>query len=467
MNLSNNYQHKIKAYIHCDFPVGLKKATEIINSDISKHRFRPFFGYNIFVEKIKKLKSEEYFSLKKERPDGIIFINDSKFLIKKIKNRPIKYASHQDSCIYSNFACILEIPYEEEIRKKGLHLTVCAYRKNRGSNYKIAAEAFSYIKPIENYIVGTFDIRSFFDNIDHSLLKDKVFDLLNKESKKYCSNKEISSILKSLCQYSYIDLDENITDNTTVKTFINDRKLHGYKVAFEIDEFRELCKNRIITKVNKYSHGIPQGSAASAILSNIYLLEFDAKLQSALKKINGIYRRYSDDIFIAFPANYNSSRDEINTLIELELSQLKLEIQKEKTCWYNIPESFRKGKMINYLGFSFNGKYIYIRESSLNRYFLKMKRGVNRAKIRFKEYCTRKNPNGDKMYTSNLLKRYTCSIWVLPKRKFKRGTKLYYSENKNFITYAHSSNIEFHRNKIRTKIRKQIRNHVKIFNDLF
>ena len=66
MNLSNNYQHKIKAYIHCDFPVGLKKATEIINSDISKHRFRPFFGYNIFVEKIKKLKSEEYFSLKKE-----------------------------------------------------------------------------------------------------------------------------------------------------------------------------------------------------------------------------------------------------------------------------------------------------------------------------------------------------------------------------------------------------------------
>ncbi len=73
--------------------------------------------------------------------------------------------------------------------------------------------------------------------------------------------------------------------------------------------------------------------------------------------------------------------------------------------------------MINYLGFSFNGKYIYIRESSLNRYFLKMKRGVNRAKIRFKEYCTRKNPNGDKMYTSNLLKRYTCSIWVLPKKE--------------------------------------------------
>lgn len=86
MKISDNYKHKTKAYIHCDFPVGHAKAQEIILADVSKHRFMPFFGYNILVEKVKKLKKEEYRSLKADSPDGIIFFNDLKFLIKKSKN---------------------------------------------------------------------------------------------------------------------------------------------------------------------------------------------------------------------------------------------------------------------------------------------------------------------------------------------------------------------------------------------
>lgn len=462
MKISDSYKHKTKAYIHCDFPVGHAKAQEIILSDVSKYRFMPFFGYNILVEKVKKLKKEEYRSLKADSPDGIIFFNDSKFLIKKIKKRPIKFASHTDACIYSNFACILEKYYEREILESGLNQVVCAYRKGRGSNYEIAAEAFSHIALNSSSIVATFDIKGFFDTIDHGILKNKTFDLLRKDKGKLCSNKEISSILKSLCHYSYIDLEAKINNEKTIRSFINERKSEGHKRAFEIDYFRNLCRNRNILRVNESSFGIPQGSASSAILSNIYLFEFDLKLKNLIEKNQGIYRRYSDDIFIAFPAHKDQLRYEIETFIITELEKLNLEIQKDKTYWYSLPNDFQTGHAIDYLGFTFNGKFIYIRTSSLNRYWSKMRSGVAYAKNRFRKYCEHNKPNGNKMYASRILKRYTCAIWKLSKNR----NRLYYSENKNFITYAHSSHKVFCKRKIKSKIRKQVRNHVKIFNSI-
>jgi len=43
-------------------------------------------------------------------------------------------------------------------------------------------------------------------------------------------------------------------------------------------------------------YGIPQGSALSALLSNIYLVDFDEYMFKLGQTIGFIYRRYCDDI---------------------------------------------------------------------------------------------------------------------------------------------------------------------------
>jgi retron-type reverse transcriptase len=42
--------------------------------------------------------------------------------------------------------------------------------------------------------------------------------------------------------------------------------------------------------------GIPQGTPISAVLANIYMLEFDKVIHNWLSARGGVYRRYSDDM---------------------------------------------------------------------------------------------------------------------------------------------------------------------------
>ncbi len=55
---------------------------------------------------------------------------------------------------------------------------------------------------------------------------------------------------------------------------------------------------------NKGQKGIPQGSPISALLSNIYMLEFDVLVKEKIMECKGSYFRYCDDILCIIPNEY-------------------------------------------------------------------------------------------------------------------------------------------------------------------
>lgn len=59
-----------------------------------------------------------------------------------------------------------------------------------------------------------------------------------------------------------------------------------------------------LIKTHQDSKGIPQGTPISALLSNIYMVDFDLKAKEIIDRLGGKYYRYCDDmLFITQPEN--------------------------------------------------------------------------------------------------------------------------------------------------------------------
>ncbi|BBQ51181.1 hypothetical protein WP2S18C03_02620 [Aeromonas veronii] len=107
---SENQWFRSRGYLHFDSPVKLRKACQIVKSplNVAQHAFFPLIKYNIQSLKI---------SIDK---DGNVQ--------KKIKTRPISYASHIDSHIYSYYAELLSDLYEKALSESQLEESVLAFR---------------------------------------------------------------------------------------------------------------------------------------------------------------------------------------------------------------------------------------------------------------------------------------------------------------------------------------------------
>ncbi|HAZ3666390.1 TPA: hypothetical protein J1069_004408, partial [Escherichia coli] len=151
------------------------------------------------------------------------------------------------------------------------------------------------------------------------------------------------------------------------------------KICTPVDFRNKIRKNGLII-VNKAQKGIPQGSPISALLSNIYMLDFDIEMRDYAQELGGHYYRYCDDMLFIVPTKYNKTlagdvAQRIKNL-KVELNTKKTEIRdfiyKDSTLVANMP--------LQYLGFIFDGNNIFLRSSSLARYSERMKRGVRLAK---------------------------------------------------------------------------------------
>lgn len=164
-----------------------------------------------------------------------------------------------------------------------------AYIKNASIYKNVKAHMY-------NDIFFKFDIKHFFENIDHKILLRILHKELNRNNNK----------------------------------------------PYSILEVAELIRECIASE-----KGLPLGLITSPILANIYLKEFDNILYGKLKKmdlLNVIYTRYADDLTISFkdgtsnldPLIISDIKESIEEEIVTLLNRYKLKLNKKKTSVVNL-----------------------------------------------------------------------------------------------------------------------------------
>ncbi|KZM43031.1 DNA polymerase [Marinomonas sp. SBI22] len=374
-----------RGYLHFDLPVGYKKAVAVVtNPDIvARHAFYPFINYTVKSKKINKDKITNELNI-------------------SFKERPIAYSSHMDSHIYAYYTKILSKKYEDKIRNSGLENSILAFRGLGKSNIDFAYDAFEKIKKSGECSAVALDFSKFFDTLNHKFLKDSWASLLN-SSKLPADHFNVYKSITKFSTVNKLDLYEKF------EISINNPK-NGRKRVCTAKEFRDIVRKGNLIVPHKAPFGIPQGSPISALLSNIYMFDFDIKMKNYVDECGGEYYRYCDDMLFIVPTEL---RDEVAGIAQEKVKELGLSINTDKTELRTFKYENRQLKadqMLQYLGFIFDGENIYIRSSSLARYSEKMKRGVSLAKKTMKKYNAIRDNKGlsrESLYKRKLYSRYT------------------------------------------------------------
>jgi len=343
-----------RKYLHFDNRIS-KLTPEILSgvfdlSSVARHSFYPFIGYTQTSRRRKK--TEKFTGYKK-------------------KERPIRYAAHYDTLIFSWYAYQLSSLYEQQLRKYDLEQTVLAYRSGNGSNVDHACLAFRNIQLMRNANVVCADISGFFDNLAHVKLKERWLALLKTEEPSLQKLPDDHyKVFRAITRFSVVDiLKLNQELGWTKKRIKKEKPLRLCSAQEFRDKITDVC-------INKKNYGIPQGSSMSAFLANMYMLEFDKQIKEAMEQRNGEYYRYSDDIFLATPKNISISV--LENLLSTALEPIRLTANEDKKETYFLREehgipTIRNAKtgnkkFLNYLGMAFDGRRVLLRHSSLAKY---------------------------------------------------------------------------------------------------
>lgn len=357
-NMKKRKIYKNKGYTHFDSrkPEYWKYLNSIRNPKwIERHAFYPFIYYK---EERNKFNGEEIIP----------------------KSRDIRYSSHIDRYIYEYYNDILSKKYNKYAKEKGFNQASIAYRTNLNkSNIHFSRDVFKYLNNQENAFIIVSDFSSFFDNLEHKYLKERLKELLKVDT----LSKDFYKVFKSVTSYSYIEYNDILQELGLTHKGLT--KLHKDRL-FNIEEFRKFKKDKIHT--NKKDYGMVQGSAISAVMSNIYMIRFDKIVNDLITSNNGIYRRYSDDIIIIIP-NLSKAMETYNEVMQIKDSIPRLELSPDKTkCFIKkgdiisridleTKKVIKNNTTIDYLGFSYDGKSVKIREKTVAKYYRKMYSRIN------------------------------------------------------------------------------------------
>lgn len=382
-----------RGYRHFDRQVGTSFAAKAMRAEfVAAHPFSPLIYYS---------KSEKRYkpALRKTR----------------LKERPIMYASHRDACILSYYAYLLNTLMEREYAKGRIGDNVIAYRSLGKGNYHFAADVYSYALKHAPVAILAYDVKGFFDNLKHDLLKARLKRILQVSR----LPDDWFSIYRFTTKFRYVKLD----DLKANARFGEGLKQKSRDPIATIAQVKEAA---IPIWPNPNPYGIPQGTPISAILSNLYMIDFDHEMSDFCDGAGALYRRYSDDILVVCSVD---GAPKIQERIENLLAAEGLSISREKT---EVAE-FNPGKPnplflrpAQYLGFSLHHGDAAIRPSSLSRQWRKMRRSFRRTTdIAVKAMAQGK---AKKIYTSKLRKRFT----AVAARNFssyaRRSAKIFQSE---------------------------------------
>ena len=398
-----------KRYLHFDLRVSLKTAWAYVSDEgnVCRHSFYPFIHFSQNQVRFRDKKKQEDKKRKDKKKDS--------------KNRDLFYCSHIDRYVYSFYGFKLNEKYNEWVKTNGLSEVAVAYRTDlRKSTIHFAKQVFDGIRKVGPSEIFVGDFTSFFDNLDHVYLKERLKELLAVTS----LPDDYYNIYKNITRYSSVELED------LVKIVLN--LPHGKEVTREelriysenskdmdrlfSPKFFRQNKKRLL-HVNKNKFGIPQGSPISAVLSNIYLMKFDKDINDYVTNLGGFYLRYCDDFIIVIPserANQTDIKNKIRQSVGV-VPQLTLKDEKLQFLHFNNSEILCgvEKACISFLGFSFDGHTIRLRDKTISRYYGRLHR-----KIRTINYQRKKKlPGGG---TKNLYKMFS-----------KNGVR-----EGNFLTYV-------------------------------
>jgi hypothetical protein len=494
--VNNKDWFRLKNYPHIGLPLTSGDRNWVYNYvkdpiKIKEHGFFPLIHKTLVVRKFRREKNT----------DG----SRSKLRVPGKKIRHIYYANHLDSNIYSYYAKKLSSKYEEKLNKYSLNECVTAYRriplnsilkKSRNKcNIDFASEVFEFIKKSKKteLVAITFDIESFFDNLDHKYLK-KAWRIIIESGKDLPDDHY--NLYRNITKFSFIgerDIFNEFKEEIIIETkskLQKCRKVHKRKylknkraIAFcNKKSTEERIRNKKLIKSNKYidksknkirSKGIPQGSPISSILANIYLLNFDHEINTLVQGFEGLYRRYSDDMVVVCDGQYEQK---VIDLLNYEISRCNLNFQSKKTQVFLFKKNYNRfhcqeknlktdtlqsNTKFEYLGFSFDGKYTYLKAASLASYYRKMKRSIRRGYF-FSKYGNPKNKN--ELFRRRLYQKHTY-LGASRRRIYKRDPII---KNKwniskrfdwgNYISYAKMASNLIPDNKINKQISRHWKN---------
>lgn len=496
---------KLKRYPHIGFPLKSKDRflwieDYVTNPEaIKKHAFLPFIHKTSKKRKFRKEYSDKTGEILKDPK------KDKALRKSTIKDRELYYASHLDSLIYSYYAEELSEKYEDKINENDLDEVVLAYRSipinsenSEGPNkcnIDFANDAFNYIRnyPKEEFLVIALDIKGFFDELDHKILRDVWIQLLNSKEENYpLLPPDHFNVYKNITRFTYVDIVDLFNEFQN-KIFIQKRDKKGNflpKKRARVSKIKFLknqdaiafCtkkeffknKNKLVrhTKQVKEKNGglkdkkfgIPQGSPISSILANAYMLNFDTAIHEFVKD-KGIYRRYSDDMVVVCPLD---KKDAVLDLIENEIEEIKLRIQNTKTqifhfkrekgkltCGQVFTQKPNPNKNLIYLGFEFDGETTLLRSASLSAFYRKMKRTVKRSK-----HYSKKGKKKGEIFKGRIMKKFSYKganrrrkwLWDDSVNGFKSSEDRY--DWGNFLSYSNKASRVMTKNKILNQTKK-------------
>lgn len=407
---------KSKGYAHFDERTNVYKAWNYIKepSNISKHGFYPLIRQKIIFNKYNK-------------GTGV-----------KTKVREIAYSSHIDRLILSYYNLMLNHLYNEVAQIKNINDSVIAYRDIHGkSNIEFSKIAFDFIKRNNQAVILVGDFTDFFGSLDHKYLKEKMIEVMGLK----LLAEDYYAIYKYVTRYSYCEIEDLLRLNGLSNDQNGRLQLRNSDRALTFKMFKE-HKKEVIKKHDK-KFGIPQGTAISALLSNIYMIDFDESVTEYVKSLDGLYMRYSDDFIIILPnRKIMDAKEDYEYINQIITETPRLLLQDDKTQIYEYKKNSiknmnaklfgesaeRKEKdIVDYLGFTFDGKNVRFRDKTITKYYYKMYRKT-RTIIRSGGRSSR----GNRISNTELYKRYSIrGVQGKYKNEVNEPKKI-----RNFISYV-------------------------------
>ncbi|SFJ23208.1 reverse transcriptase domain-containing protein [Albimonas pacifica] len=375
----------LKQYPHFDAPLSLREIRRLVTSPerVAKNTFYPFF---LFEESW-----QPYRNTDAGRPEK--------------KRRPIRYGARRDAYIFAFYRRKLARLYETRLREEGIAECPIAYRqvlkKDSGGgkcNIDFAKDAFDEIDRLGDCVAVALDIRKYFDRIDHAHIKRVWCSLLGVEA----LPADHYAVFKNITKYRFVDQRSVYRRLGYFGLRERDGKLvEGFLRPFR-DVPKQLCSSAefrakicggdaacgaSLVRKNELPYGVPQGAPISDLIANFYLLDFDKVMARYARDRGGRYMRYSDDILLILPGGASEAKGAIAFAVgEMPRHGSALAINEAKTCvaqFVRTPDGLQFQHLaqhpdeaakngFEYLGFRYDGCQVFVRDSTMSRFYGKV-----------------------------------------------------------------------------------------------